>query len=114
MRHVMYYSFAIVVIALYLLLPVKVFACCDAPGVCKAGAQIVRASGEAPCGSPCSGTPHADCCESSCCCPCHAPLGQRVTVAYTPMVTFRRCLEIRGKLPQVYPSIYVPPQNRTA
>jgi len=115
MRHLVYYPFAIVVIALYLLLPVKAFAHCDAPEACNAGAQVVQTGDEAPCGScPCSGTQHADCCESACCCPCHAPFGQRVTVAYTPMVTFQRCPEVHGELPQVYPTIYVPPQNRIA
>lgn len=115
MRHPLYYPFAIIVMALYLLLPARVLAHCSAPEPCSAGPMLVQAAGDAPCGScPCSDTQHGDCCESACCCPCHAPFGQRITFTYSPMITFQSTPDLLGEPPQVYLSIFVPPQNRTA
>jgi hypothetical protein len=115
MRHPVYYPFAIIVMALYLLLPARALAHCATPDACNAGMQVVQAADVAPCGTcPCSDTQHGDCCEGACCCPCHAPFGQRITITYSPMVTFQRYPEIHGDFPLVYLSIFVPPQNRIA
>jgi len=115
MRHPVYYPFAVILMALYLLLPARALAHCDAPEPCSAGVQVVQAADDAPWGAcPCSDGQHGECCESACCCPCHAPFSQRITITYAPMVTRQGCSEILGELPQVYLSIFVPPQNRTA
>lgn len=66
-----------------------------------------------PCDTdPCSGGHDADCCDTTGCnCACHAPLGQGVRLAYAPVVVARQFYEPSGFFPQVYRTIFVPPQN---
>jgi hypothetical protein len=61
---------------------------------------------------PCSGGPGSDCCDTSFCnCGCHAPLSQGVRLVYAPVMAVQTVRELFRPLPQVYFSIFVPPQN---
>ncbi|OGU16570.1 MAG: hypothetical protein A2076_02515 [Geobacteraceae bacterium GWC2_53_11] len=61
---------------------------------------------------PCSDGHDSDCCDTTgCSCACHAPLGQRVRLAYAPVVVAQNFREPFWLLPQVYLAIFVPPQN---
>jgi len=63
--------------------------------------------------SPCPKCPVGHHCESDCC-SSYAPLVQDQTLAYSPALGFLRLFSINIKPPQVYFSIYVPPQNHVA
>jgi hypothetical protein len=67
----------------------------------------------APCDScPCSDGQGSDCCDTTfCSCACHAPLSQSLRLVYAPMIVIHRFREPTSSLPQVFLSIFVPPQN---
>ena len=67
----------------------------------------------APCDScPCTGGQESDCCDSTfCSCACHAPLGQGLRLVYAPVIVTQNFREPTGALPQIFLSIFVPPQN---
>lgn len=67
----------------------------------------------APCGGcPCSDGQGSDCCGSSfCSCECHAPLSRDHRIVYAPVIVTQGFREPTGSSPQVYLSIFVPPQN---
>ncbi len=67
----------------------------------------------APCGGcPCTDGQGSDCCGSSfCSCECHAPLSRDHRIVYAPVIVTQGFREPTGSLPQVYLSIFVPPQN---
>jgi hypothetical protein len=113
MRQTIHATCALILISLYLLLPVAVFAhgspVPDGAG-CAVSAKIP--AGAPPCGDcPSSETHDGDCCESDCHCSCHAPLTERVAIVYSPFVSFLCCPESHPASPQVYLPIFVPPQN---
>lgn len=57
---------------------------------------------------------HDDCCETSACaCACHAPLATSIAVPLPATVPLVFALQDAPELPQVYLSIFVPPQNRS-
>ncbi|MGE3259197.1 MAG: hypothetical protein AB7J94_06085 [Geobacter sp.] len=54
------------------------------------------------------------CCSSSACsCACHAPLTSTVMFPPTPLFSFEPFREVTHRLPVVYLTIFVPPQNRS-
>ncbi|MGB9080008.1 MAG: hypothetical protein WCD00_01835 [Desulfuromonadaceae bacterium] len=67
----------------------------------------------APCdGCPCSDGQGPDCCDTSfCSCACHAPLSQGLRLVYAPVIVTQHFREPAGSSPQVFLSIFVPPQN---
>jgi hypothetical protein len=67
----------------------------------------------APCNDcPCSDGQGSDCCDANFnTCACHAPLGQGLRFSYAPVVASQNFLELSWSLPQVYRTIFVPPQN---
>lgn len=67
---------------------------------------------DSPCDEcPCSGEQDSDCCDTtSCPCSCHTPLTRHMHT-YAPIVIVQRFAEPHWSLPQVYLSIFVPPQN---
>ncbi len=61
-------------------------------------------------GCPCPECPLEHHCENDCCSG-YAPMHQNLTIAYSPMLGYLSSFSISTKLPQVYFSIFVPPQN---
>jgi hypothetical protein len=54
------------------------------------------------------------CCSSSACsCACHAPLTSTVLFPPAPLFSFEPPREVSHRLPVVYLTIFVPPQNRS-
>lgn len=67
-----------------------------------------------PC-DDCPGDDHhdGDCCDATCCnCVCHAPPGEGLQIKYAPLVARQSLSERSWALPQVYRTIFVPPQNQ--
>ena len=101
-------------IILYLLIPVMGFGHDTAPDT---RTTDIRSIGEVA-GSPCDGCPCSDeqgsrCCDIDfCSCAFHCPSVQGVQVRYAPVVIVARHAESFRMLPQVYLSIFVPPQNQ--
>jgi hypothetical protein len=61
---------------------------------------------------PCTDGKMSDCCDAAfCSCVCHAPLGHGLRLVYAPVVVVQSFREPTGSLPQVFLSIFVPPQN---
>jgi len=102
-------------IIIYLLIPVMGF---DHVGVQDAAASEIRSIGAVAAGTPCEHCPCGDeqgshCCDAGCCsCAFHSPPVQRVQPSYAPVVIIARHTESFWMLPQVYLSIFVPPQNQ--
>jgi hypothetical protein len=99
----------------YLLLPLNGLAQLQpfAPSVDTIAANIEAAPGHCN-DCPCSDEGHGmGGCDASCsCCSCFAPLPQGVTLDFSPVVTFLTLFESFQALPQVFLTIFVPPQNR--
>jgi hypothetical protein len=105
---------AVFLILMYLGLPAAVTARTISPEAGLAAQQTVAdTSTTSPCDTcPCSDGHDADCCDTTgCSCACHAPLGQGVRLAYAPVVAVQSFPEPFWSLPQVYRTIFVPPQN---
>jgi hypothetical protein len=106
--------FATILIVIYLTVPVSNLAFGanleKTPPAVQALAEIAAT---APCDDcPCSDGPGSTCCDTSfCTCACHAPLSQSLQLVYAPVIVLQRFLEPSWSLPQVFRSIYVPPQN---
>jgi len=99
---------------LYLLVPVMGFA----HGGKDAGGTDIRSIGglaSSPCGGcPCGDEQGSRCCDIDfCCCAFHCPPVQGTQARYAPVVIVARQGESFWKLPQVYLSIFVPPQNQS-
>jgi len=62
---------------------------------------------------PCPECPQEHHCENDCCSG-YAPMYQSLTIAYSPILGYLSSFSISTKLPQVYFSIFVPPQNIVA
>lgn len=101
-------------IVLYLLVPVMGFAHDDVPA---GGLTVIQATGGVV-GYPCDHCPCSDeqgprCCDAaSCSCAFHSPPVQGVQLRYAPVVIIARHTDPFWMLPQVYRTIFVPPQNR--
>jgi hypothetical protein len=105
------YSVAILLIAIYLVLPSTIFAHAAASAVGTAAVAAVCDDAAAPC-KECPGEKGAACCDSTfCTCACHAPLCHGLRLVYAPMITVQSFKEPLWSFPQVYRSIFVPPQN---
>jgi len=107
-------SVAVILIVIYLMLPSTLFSHSSYIGddatAQSSSAFSTPTSPRDTC--PCSGGQHSDCCETTFCdCACHAPLGQGFQFAYTPMIAIQDFPESTWALPQVYRTIFVPPQN---
>jgi len=66
--------------------------------------------------SPCSGGMHdSGCCDTnSCSCSCHLPLTlNSLQIAYSPLISMQRFSDLSWYLPQVYLTIFIPPQNNS-
>jgi hypothetical protein len=107
-------SIAVLLIVIYMALPSTLFAHSSSmEDDATALPSSAFSTSTSPCDScPCSGEHHSDCCDTtSGNCVCHAPLGQGFQLAYTPMIAIRNFRESSWSLPQVYHTIFVPPQN---
>lgn len=105
---------ACVLIVIYLSLPVTLCAQSVVSDVEGASAPAISSTANtSPLDTcPCSDGHDADCCDTTgCSCACHAPLGQKVLLAYAPVVVVLNFREPFWLLPQVYLAIFVPPQN---
>lgn len=110
---------ALCMVLAYLLLPMDGFAQLQpfAPSADQADTIVVNI--EAPHGHcsdcPCSDDGHGTGgCDASCsCCSCFAPLPHGFTLDFSPVVTSLTLFEPFQALPQVFLTIFVPPQNRT-
>jgi hypothetical protein len=105
---------AAALIAIYLVLPATALA---KSGTMEGGVPSVQTVSAMTTSSPCNDCPCSDekdssCCDSAfCCCACHAPLSQGFQLAYAPVVAIQGFREPAWSLPQVFLSIFVPPQN---
>ena len=112
--HANNYLITTVLIVIYLAMPATNFA---RAVTIEAGLPSAQAAGgtttTAPCDScPCSDGQGSDCCDTTFCnCACHAPLSQGLQLTYAPMIIDQSFPEPSWVLPQVYRSIFVPPQN---
>jgi len=113
MRQAIHTTFALILISCYLLLPATTFAHGNPlPDDTGASVSAKVATNGSPCHEcPCSGTQETDCCDSDCCCPCHAPLTRHIGITYSPFVSYLYYPESHPAPTQVYLSIFVPPQN---
>lgn len=105
---------ATILIALYLGVPATLSAHAASPGDGVPAVQANQSTSAAAPGDgcPCSGDRETDCCDaSSCSCACHAPLGHGWRIPYAPFIATQRFCEPFRSLPQVYRTIFVPPQN---
>lgn len=102
------------VLVLYLLIPAQSLVHAAAIGAETTTTQSeVSTSADSSCPAcPCSDEQGSDCCDSTfCTCSFHTPTTEHLYQNYSPMVTINRLLDPHWSLPQVYGSIFVPPQN---
>lgn len=113
--HLTFRHMAAFLIILYLLIPVMGFAHADVAAVAAIDISSIGDVAGSPCEHcPCSDEKDATCCDTaSCSCSFHSPPGQGGQVHYAPVVITTRHIESFRMLPQVYSTIYVPPQNRS-
>ena len=109
LRHV-----AVSMIILCLLIPVMGIAHAGVPDIGAAETRSIGALAGSPCDRcPCGDEQGSHCCDTDfCSCSFHSPPVQGVQVRYAPVVTVVRHDNPFRMLPQVYLSIFVPPQNR--
>jgi hypothetical protein len=105
---------ALFLMMVYLLIPIAGFAHVAAPDFWVMEIQSINGSPDSPCDHcPCSDEHESHCCDTGfCSCALHSPPVQGVQLRYVPIVVVTRFAESSRKLPQVYLSIVVPPQNR--
>jgi hypothetical protein len=101
---------------IYLFIPVLGFAHVIIPVAGTSEIRSITAVAGSPCDDcPCSNQEESHCCDSgSCSCAFHSPPMQGCQLRYDPDVNSIRHTESFRMLPQVYYSIFVPPQNRTS
>ena len=99
----------------YLFIPVMGFAHVTAPDAGTREIRTVVADAGSPCdGCPCSNEEGSHCCDTGfCSCAFHSPPVQGIRLCYDPDVNIVRHSESFWMPPQVYLSIFVPPQNLT-
>jgi hypothetical protein len=108
------YIIGTVLIVIYLALPATNLAYAATQEASAPSAEEAYSSTTtAPCDScPCSDGQGSDCCDTAfCSCACHAPLSQGLRLVYAPVIVIHRFREPTSSLPQVFISIFVPPQN---
>jgi hypothetical protein len=108
------FTIAAILIVMYLALPTTIFAHAASIEVREATVQkIYSTTADSPCGDcPCSDGHGPDCCDTTFCnCACHAPLSQDLRIKYVPVIATQLFREPTWFLPQVYRTIFVPPQN---
>lgn len=112
--HLTFRHMAVFLIILYLLIPVMGFAHAGVADVAPIDISSIGDVAGSPCDHcPCSDEKGSQCCDStSCSCSFHSPPVQGGQVRYAPVVIITRHTESFRMLPQVYSTIYVPPQNR--
>lgn len=101
-------------LALYLLLPAQgmVHAAVSVSDNSVVQSDHAKTSDSSCPDCPCNDGRDSGCCDSSfCSCSYHAPTSAHLQQIYAPMITVDRLHEPHWSLPQVYGSIYVPPQN---
>ena len=112
--HLTFRHMSALLLILYLFVPVMGFA--HAGGVDVWVNEIGSHGGVAsvPCdGCPCNDGQGSHCCDSDfCCCAFHCPPVQGIQVRYEPVEVITRHAESFRMPPQIYLSIFVPPQNR--
>ena len=101
-------------IILYLLVPVMGFAHVAAPDFGTTDIRSIGGLASSPCdGCPCSDDQGSRCCDTDvCCCAIHCPPVQGAQARYAPVVIVARHAGSFWMMPQVYLSIFVPPQNQ--
>lgn len=98
-----------VLIVLYLAFPAASLACAVSPETGVSSARSFIAPGDT---CPCSDGQSSECCDMTfCTCACHIPLGQGTRLVYAPVIYTQSFREHFWSLPQVFLSIFVPPQN---
>jgi hypothetical protein len=104
---------ASLLIILYLCIPVMGFSHAAVVDVAATEVGSLDAATGSPCGHcPCSDEQGSVSCDTGCCsCAFHSPPAQSAQPGYAPVVVVTRHDESFWMLPQVYLSIYVPPQN---
>jgi hypothetical protein len=104
---------AVILIVLYLFIPVMGFAHVDAPGTGITAVISIDGVLGSPCDRcPCSDDQGSHCCDTAyCSCAFHSPPVQGVQVSYAPFMIITRNSDSFRMLPQVYRTIFVPPQN---
>jgi len=108
------YIISTILIVLYLALPATSYARAVAQdGSAPRDRTVWSTTSTAPCDTcPCSDGQGSDCCDSIfCSCACHAPLSQTLRLVYAPEFVILNFREPVWSLPQVFLSIFVPPQN---
>jgi hypothetical protein len=108
LRHI-----SVLLIILYLCLPAMGFAHVDIPDsdVTQKGLRG-EATGSLCDHCPCSDEQDSRCCDTDfCSCAFNSPPVRGVQLNYAPVVLIVRHIEAFWELPQVYVSIFVPPQN---
>lgn len=108
------HTIATILIVMYLALPTTLFAHIASMEVGDDSLQATASSSTiAPCDNcPCSDGQGSECCDSTFCnCACHAPLGQDLRLTYAPVIATQNFREPSWSFPQVYRTIFVPPQN---
>lgn len=105
---------ASLLIILYLFIPVMGFAHVAVINVDATEIGSIDAATGSPCEQcPCSDEQGSRDCDTGCCsCAFHSPPVQSAQPSYAPIVIISRHAESFWMLPQVYLSIYVPPQNQ--
>jgi hypothetical protein len=112
--HFSLHHISVFLIIIYLCIPVIGFAHVDIPNTEKINVQSVGEVAGSPCEHcPCSDEQGSGCCDADfCSCGFHTPPVPGVQLCYAPVVIISRHVEHFWKLPQVYFSIFVPPQNQ--
>jgi len=110
-RHII----SFLVLALYLFLPAQgmVHAAASASDTSFAKMYGFANTADSPCPDcPCNDSHDSGCCDTNfCSCAFHAPITTHKQYTYSPRITLERLPEPIWFLPQVYGSIFVPPQN---
>jgi hypothetical protein len=100
-------------IIVYLSIPVMGFAHFNAPAQVAVEERSREGVTSVPCDQcPCGDEQGSDCCDSaSCSCSFHSPPVQTLQIRYSPVVNLLQQSDPFWILPQVYLTIFVPPQN---
>lgn len=104
---------ALLLIIFYLFIPVMGLAHSGGPDIGASNLSSIGSEIGSPCDHcPCSDEQGACHCDASCCsCASHSPPVQGVQIRYAPVIIITRHMESFMLLPQVYFTIFVPPQN---
>ncbi len=105
-------TIALIMMVIYLAMPTTNFACVSIMVADVSSRQEISTTAVPGDTCPCSDSQESGCCDTTCChCGCHVLFGNGLLPAYTPVIITRSLQEQSWLLPQVYRSIFVPPQN---